>query len=303
MRIDGQNPDEIAAAIEAAQKSDKPTMIACKTTIGFGAPTKAGKSSAHGSPLGAEEIAGARKNLHWDSPPFEIPADIRDAWRIAGLRSSPARKDWEKRLAAADSNLRGEFERRMRGDLPPGFDEAITGLQEDARRRGPQGRHPQGLRDGARGHQRGRAGDDRRLGRPDALQQHPHQGPQGHQARRLRRPLHALGRARARHGRRHERHRAARRPDPLRRHLPGLLRLLPPGDPPRRPDGQPRDLRHDPRFDRSRRRRADPPAGRARGGAARHPQPHGLPPGRRHRDGSSAGSWRWKAATRRACWR
>jgi transketolase len=130
MRIDGQNPDEIAAAIEAAQKSDKPTMIACKTTIGFGAPTKAGKSSAHGSPLGAEEIAGARKNLHWDSPPFEIPADIRDAWRIAGLRSSPARKDWEKRLAAADANLRGEFERRMRGDLPPGFDQAIQAYKK-----------------------------------------------------------------------------------------------------------------------------------------------------------------------------
>ncbi len=125
MHVDGQNPEEVAAAIEAAQKSDKPTMIACKTTIGFGAPTKAGKSSAHGSPLGAEEIAGARKNLNWDSPPFEIPADIRDAWRIAGLRSSPARKEWEKRLAAADSNLRGEFERRTRGDLPPGFDEAI----------------------------------------------------------------------------------------------------------------------------------------------------------------------------------
>ena len=130
MRIDGQNPDEIAAAIETAQKSDKPVMIACKTTIGFGAPTKAGKSSAHGSPLGAEEIAGARKNLHWDSPPFEIPADIRDAWRIAGLRSSPARKEWEKRLAAADANLRGDFERRMRGDLPPGFDQAIRAYKK-----------------------------------------------------------------------------------------------------------------------------------------------------------------------------
>ncbi len=130
MRCDGQNPEEVAAAIEAAQKSDKPTLIACKTTIGFGAPTKAGKASAHGSPLGAEEIAGARKALHWDSPPFEIPADIRDSWRIAGLRSTQARKEWEKRLAAADSNLRGEFERRMRGDLPPGFDAAITAYKK-----------------------------------------------------------------------------------------------------------------------------------------------------------------------------
>jgi transketolase len=130
MRCDGQNPDEVAAAIEAAQKSDKPTLIACKTTIGFGAPTKAGKSSAHGSPLGAEEIAGARKALHWDWPPFEVPADIRDAWRIAGLRSSQARKEWAKRLAAVDSTLRGEFERRMRGDLPPGFGEAIAAYKK-----------------------------------------------------------------------------------------------------------------------------------------------------------------------------
>ena len=130
MNIDGHNPDEIAAAIEAAQKSDKPTMIACKTIIGYGFPTRAGTQKAHSDPPGAEEIAGARKILHWDSPPFEIPADIRDAWRIAGLRSSPARKEWEKRLAAADNNMRGEFERRMRGDLPPGFDETIKAYKK-----------------------------------------------------------------------------------------------------------------------------------------------------------------------------
>ncbi len=123
--IDGHKPDEVAAAIEAAQKSDRPTMIACKTIIGFGFPTRAGTQKAHSDAPGEEEIAGARKKLHWDSPPFEIPADVRDAWRIAGLRSSPARKEWEKRLTAADANLRGEFERRMRGNLPPGFDDAI----------------------------------------------------------------------------------------------------------------------------------------------------------------------------------
>ncbi len=67
-RIDGHDPAAIAAALEKAQTTDKPTMIACKTTIGFGAPTKAGKSSSHGSPLGADEIAGARKKLDWDSP-------------------------------------------------------------------------------------------------------------------------------------------------------------------------------------------------------------------------------------------
>jgi len=125
-RIDGHNPDEIAAAIEEAQKSNRPTMIACRTTIGFGAPTKAGKSSSHGSPLGAEEIAGARKALGWDYPPFEIPADVRDAWRIAGLKAGQGRKDWEKRLAAVDAEQRAEFERRLRGELPPGLDAAIS---------------------------------------------------------------------------------------------------------------------------------------------------------------------------------
>jgi transketolase len=124
-RIDGHNPDAIAAAIERARASDRPTMIACKTIIGYGFPTRAGTQKAHSDAPGAEEIAGARKKLNWDSPPFVIPADILDAWRVAGQRSNQPRKEWEKRLAAADGNTRGEFERRMRGDLPAGFDEAI----------------------------------------------------------------------------------------------------------------------------------------------------------------------------------
>ena len=86
-RIDGHDPAAIAAALEKAQASDKPVLIACKTTIGFGAPKKAGTASAHGSPLGADEIKGAREKLGWTSPPFEIPADILSAWRKAGERS------------------------------------------------------------------------------------------------------------------------------------------------------------------------------------------------------------------------
>ena len=85
-RIDGHDPEAIAAALAAAQTSDRPVMIACRTTIGFGAPTKAGKASSHGSPLGAEEIAGARKALGWSEAPFEVPADARDLWRAAGKR-------------------------------------------------------------------------------------------------------------------------------------------------------------------------------------------------------------------------
>jgi transketolase len=124
-RIDGHDPDAISRAIETAQKSDRPTLIAAKTTIGFGAPTKAGTNKAHGSPLGAEEIAGARKALGWSSEPFVVPSDVLDSWRLAGLRSAKERKEWEKRLAAADAETRGEFERRMRGDLPAGLDAAI----------------------------------------------------------------------------------------------------------------------------------------------------------------------------------
>src|SRR6185312_17016454 len=81
VRIDGHDPEAIAKAIEAAQKSDKPTLIACRTTIGFGAPKKAGTSEAHGSPLGTDEIKGAREKLGWNHPPFEISADLLSEWR------------------------------------------------------------------------------------------------------------------------------------------------------------------------------------------------------------------------------
>jgi len=117
-RVDGHDPQAIAAALAQAQNSDKPVMIACKTTIGFGAPTKAGKSSAHGSPLGADEIKGARAALGWTSAPFEIPGEILSAWRAAGARSKPAHADWDKRLAALDADQRAEFTRRMQGELP-----------------------------------------------------------------------------------------------------------------------------------------------------------------------------------------
>jgi transketolase len=117
-RVDGHDQAAVAAALEKAQSADRPTMIACKTTIGFGAPTKAGKSSSHGSPLGADEIKGAREKLGWTSPPFEIPADILSAWRVAGERSKPAHADWNKTLAALDTAKRAEFSRRMQGDLP-----------------------------------------------------------------------------------------------------------------------------------------------------------------------------------------
>jgi transketolase len=117
-RIDGHDPDAIAAAIERAQKSERPSLIACKTTIGYGAPNKAGSEKSHGSPLGGDEIAGARKNLGWDHAPFDVPADIRALWANAGARGKADRAAWTKRLAAVDAGKRAEFERRIKGDLP-----------------------------------------------------------------------------------------------------------------------------------------------------------------------------------------
>ncbi|MGV2977726.1 transketolase [Roseibium alexandrii] len=125
LNVDGHDPDGIAAAIRQAQASDKPTLIAAQTTIGFGAPTKAGTAKVHGAPLGAEEIAGTRETLNWPHEPFEVPSDILDAWRIAGLRSAHAHKDWQKRFNDADTETRAEFERRNRGDLPAGFEQAV----------------------------------------------------------------------------------------------------------------------------------------------------------------------------------
>jgi transketolase len=117
-RIDGHDPQAIARAIEHAKASDRPTMIACRTTIGYGAPTKAGTEKCHGSALGADEIAGARQKLGWASPAFEIPADVREAWRAAGQRSVDARHAWRRRLDAIDAHQRDEFERRMEAVLP-----------------------------------------------------------------------------------------------------------------------------------------------------------------------------------------
>jgi transketolase len=117
-RIDGHDPAAIAGAIEAAQKSARPSLIACRTTIGFGAPTKAGTEKAHGSALGADEIAGARQALGWSPPAFEIPPEIRALWRGAGDRGRPARLAWERRVAMLPGEQRSEFERRQRGELP-----------------------------------------------------------------------------------------------------------------------------------------------------------------------------------------
>jgi len=124
--IDGHNPAAIEAAIAKAKTTNTPSMIACKTEIGFGAPTKGGTSATHGSPLGAEELAGARKKLGWTSEPFEIPADVRDAWTAAGARGADDFNAWGRRFEGLDAGLKDEFERRIEGKLPENWIEAFN---------------------------------------------------------------------------------------------------------------------------------------------------------------------------------
>jgi transketolase len=123
--IDGHDQKAIAAAITRAQKSNKPSLIACKTTIGFGAPTKAGTAKAHGEALGAEELKGAKQKLGISLEPFSVPDDVLKAWREAGSRGAAARKEWEARFAELGNRKRAEFERRLRHERPASLAKAF----------------------------------------------------------------------------------------------------------------------------------------------------------------------------------
>jgi transketolase len=123
--VDGHDADEIKTAIETARKSEQPTLICCKTIIGFGSPNKQGKEDCHGAPLGNDEIALARKELNWNHGPFEIPADIYAEWdaKAAGAK---AEAEWNQRFdayAKAFPELAAEFKRRDSGELPADFSE------------------------------------------------------------------------------------------------------------------------------------------------------------------------------------
>jgi transketolase len=116
--IDGEDPAAVAAAITRAKKSNKPTMISCRTTIGYGAPTKAGTAKAHGEALGADELKGAKEKLGISLEPFSVPDDVLKSWREVGSRGAAARKDWEARFAELGNRKRAEFERRLRHERP-----------------------------------------------------------------------------------------------------------------------------------------------------------------------------------------
>ena len=122
---DGHNPAAVSAAIETARRVERPSLIGCRTTIGYGAPTKAGTRSTHGAPLGEAEIALARDNLGWPHPPFVVPADVLSAWRAAAARGAQARQSWEARLAALEPARRDEFKRMVSGTLSDGWQDAL----------------------------------------------------------------------------------------------------------------------------------------------------------------------------------
>ena len=128
-RVDGHDHAQIAAALSMAMRSKKPTLIACKTIIGFGAPTKAGTAGSHGAPLGAAEAAAAKALLGWTAAPFEIPEAVAADWHAAGARGATPRRSWLKRVAHAPQ--KGEFERVIAGRLPETFHEAVAALRAD----------------------------------------------------------------------------------------------------------------------------------------------------------------------------
>jgi transketolase len=123
---DGHDFADIQRALSEALTDDRPSLVACRTIIGKGAPNKQGSHNVHGSPLGADEIAAARAALGWDLPPFELPGDLLAAWRGFGARGAKAHAAWNDRLAGHDKAA--EFQRRMAGDLPDG-DEAAKAFQ------------------------------------------------------------------------------------------------------------------------------------------------------------------------------
>lgn len=130
VRVNGHDAEAIADALEAARRSNKPSLIACRTVIGYGSPNKHGKSSSHGAPLGPEEIALTRAELGWSAEPFVIPNETLDAWRLVGLRHAKTRTAWEQRYNELNAETRAVFDRCQAGTLPAELDKAIIAFKK-----------------------------------------------------------------------------------------------------------------------------------------------------------------------------
>jgi transketolase len=126
-RVDGHSTSALLDAIGRARQSNKPSLIACRTVIAYGAPSKQGSEVTHGAPLGAAEIEAARKNLDWPHAPFEVPEQVLRAWRDVARENAKVRTAWETRLAASDK--RAAFEAALAGELPEGLVDKLSVLK------------------------------------------------------------------------------------------------------------------------------------------------------------------------------
>ena len=262
--VDGLDQEAVTRAIRRARNvADKPSMISCKTIIGYGAPTKEGTAATHGSPLGKDEVAGAREKLGWTAPAFEIPEPIFTAWRKIGSKGKSQRRKWMKRHAEMAEGDRAEFDRGQKGDIPPAVDEAVRAFKQKMESEKPSWatrKSSQEVLEVINPVLPETIGGSADLTPSNNTKtktlEHADRGRAG-------RALHALRHPRARDVGGDERPRAAWRRHPLRRHLPGVHRLRPRRDPPLGADGRAGDLRDDARFDRPGRGRPDPSGGRA----------------------------------------
>ena len=284
--VDGHDPDAVQRAIRKARNvTDKPSMIACKTIIGFGAPTKAGTAATHGSPLGKDEVAGAREKLGWSHGPFDVPEPIFSAWRKVGARGKSARRKWVKRHAAMAEPDRAEFDRRIKGDIPAAVGEAIDAFKAKVAAEKPSWATRKSSQEvlevinpvlpdtvggsaDLTGSNNTKTASLKANTRADATGRYVYYGIREH-------AMAAAMNGMALHG----------GIIPYGGTFLVFTDYCRPVDPSGGADGPARDLRHDPRFDRSRRGRPDPSAGRASGRAARHSRPAGDAAGRHDRDG------------------
>ncbi|ETH86343.1 transketolase, thiamine pyrophosphate-binding domain protein [Bordetella pertussis STO1-CHOC-0018] len=296
--VDGHDVAAVDAAIKQARaQSEKPTLIVCRTVIGKGSPNMAGTHNVHGAPLGNDEIAATRAALGWSAGPFEVPQDIYAAWdsRPAGALAQAAWEDKFQAYAAQYPAEAAEFTRRMKGELPEGFaarfeaflQATVAKGETVATRKASQfaiaelaGLLPEML--GGSADLTGSNFTDWKGVAP--LRRRP--------PRRAFRPPYQLRRARVRHGRHHERHRAAWRLPAVRRHLPDVLGLLAQRHPHGGADEAARGARVHARFHRPGRGRSDPPVDRTRRQPAPDSQPVGVAALRHRRDGRRLGRGR-----------
>jgi transketolase len=243
LEIDGHDTDAIHEAIVTAQSvTDKPSVIACRTIIGFGFPTKAGTQKAHSDAPGEEEIAGARTILGWESPPFVIPEKLLTEWRGIGAKGASARQAWTDRVAQAPDARRLEFDRRNEGKLPEGWKSAIDAARDEFVRSEKElaTRQASGavldhlfaaIPELLGGSADLTPSNNTKAKNQVEIEPGQYKGSYVHYGVRE----HAMAAA-------DERHRAPWRPNPLRRHVPVLLGLLPPRYPACGDDGHPHHL-------------------------------------------------------------